>query len=61
MVYVLAENKLTTIKIIDEIKMTNQNLLNTIIYIFCKCNKSIAMTMAKINGNGNDKNQFQCQ
>jgi len=35
---VLAVNKLTTIKTIEEIKIANQNLLNTIIVIFCKCN-----------------------
>ena len=31
MVYVVPENKLTTTKIIDEMKITNQNLLNTMI------------------------------
>ncbi len=31
------EDAVSAIKTIDEIKMTNQNLLNTIIYNFCKC------------------------
>jgi hypothetical protein len=51
----LPENKLITTNAIEEINITNQNLLKTIINIFCKCNKSIAME--KINGNG--KNQIQ--
>jgi hypothetical protein len=54
MLYVLAVNKLTTIKTIDEIKITNQNLLNTIIYNFCKC-KYLTAKFTKVFSKGKNE------